>query len=71
MKFIEIKQNLKQRIESAYCLFGEDSYLIQNAKRSIINACNIIQPQLNHLVFSNEDIKIQDVIASCQTLPFM
>lgn len=71
MKFIEIKTNLKQKIENAYCLFGEDSFLLQNAKKSIISACNIINPELNHLVFSNENIKIQDVIETCQTLPFM
>ncbi len=71
MKFIELKPNLKQKIETSYCLYGEDSYLLQNGKVSIISACNIISPELNHLVFSNEDIKIQDVIATCQTLPFM
>lgn len=71
MKFTQLKQNIKYNIENCYLLTGEDSFLIQNARKTIFNACNISNEQLNHIVYSNETTHINDVLAACQTLPFM
>ena len=71
MKFIELKQNLKSNFYPCLYLTGQDSFLIQNSKKSIVASLNIQYEELNYIKLSNEDLKISQILASTQTLPFM
>ena len=71
MKFIELKQNLTSNFYPCLYLTGQDSFLIQNSQKSIYSSLNIVYDELNYIKISNEDLKIQDIIAMNKTLPFM
>ena len=71
MKFIELKQNLTSNFYPCLYLTGQDGFLIQNSKKTIKQSLNIQYEEFNYIKLSNEDMKITDILASTQTLPFM
>ncbi len=71
MKFTELKQSLKNKILPAYLLSGEDLFLISNAKKSIITSCDLQMEELNLVEFSGDNLRMEDVVSSCETLPFL
>ena len=71
MKFVELKQNLTSNFYPCLYLTGQDSFLIQNSKKSIVSSLNIQYEDFNYIKVSNEDLKITEILASTQTLPFM
>lgn len=47
MKFIELPQTLKQKVENLYILKGDDSFVIDSAIKHINNACGNEMPDFN------------------------
>lgn len=70
MKFVEFKKSLQEKIEPIYLFFGEDRYLIDTCIKNLTMACEIEYPDFNIASFNN-DTAFEDVLTSCETLPFM
>lgn len=63
MKFTELAKRLKEKLESAYLIEGDDAYFRDGAVKSIKEACRICQPLLNEACFEGETLK-GDALAS-------
>ena len=57
MKFIELAKNIKEKLENAYLIEGDDAYFRDGAVKAIKEACRISQPLLNEACFEGETLK--------------
>ena len=69
MKFVELKKCLKDKIDNAYLLKGNDDFILNYAYNLIFDACNISMPELNENVYNSELIDMEEVVKSLNTLP--
>ena len=69
MKFVELKKSLKDKIENAYLLKGNDDFILNYAYSLIFDACSISMPELNENVYNLEMIDMEEVVKSLNTLP--
>ena len=71
MKYLELKQNIKNEILPVYTVIGNDDYLISNAIK-IIKKSTVDQAQeINFDVFNDENYDIQAIFNSTQQLAFI
>ena len=69
MKFEELKNNLKVKIENAYLLLGVDEYLLTSAYNMIVKFSNIEVVDLNLISFNEPPIDCERVVRACETMP--
>lgn len=70
MKYTELKANLKQQLDSAYLISGEDRYLCFDALKKIEDAANITIADMNSVTISGEGATCDDIVASASIYPF-
>lgn len=70
MKYIELKQNLKSRLENAYLITGDDRYLCFDALKKIESAVAIQIKDMNYVVISGESTTAKDIVESANVYPF-
>lgn len=72
MKYIELKKNLKNNIENAYLIFGDDRYLCLDALKKIQESANINFKDMNIISFDADEIKLsaKDIVDSANIYPF-
>ena len=70
MKFIALKNNIKQQVLPVYLIDGEDAFLKQKALDLIKEAVVSINAELNSLFFSTDNLEPDRVIDACNTMPF-
>ena len=70
MKYIQLKAQLKESIDNAYLIFGEDRFLCFDALKKIEDAANINIKDMNIDIISAEKISAKDIVASANVFPF-
>ena len=70
MKYIELKQSLKTKIENVYLICGEDRYLCFDALKKIEDAVAIQIKDMNSVVLSGESVSAKDIIDAANIYPF-
>lgn len=71
MKFVELKKTLKNKISSAYIIFGADRFLQSKSMNLISSSCIENFKDMNETIFNDENINVQQLLEMAQTLPFM
>lgn len=69
MKFEELKNNLKSKIEPAYLLMGVDEFLLSSAYNLIVKYSGMQMEDLNLIKFGEGIIDMKDVVRALNTLP--
>lgn len=69
MKFEELKNNLKLKIEPAYLLVGVDEFLLTSAYNLIVKYSGMQMEDLNLIKFGEGVIDMKDVVQALNTLP--
>lgn len=69
MKFEELKNSLKVKIENNYYLFGVDEYLLSSAYKLIVKYAGITMPDLNLIKFTEGVIDCVDIVRALETMP--
>ena len=72
MKYIDLKKNLKSKLESAYLIFGDDRYLCFDALKKIQDATGIQFPDINQINLDANETKFsaRDIVDSANVYPF-
>ena len=70
MKYIELKQNLKSKIDNTYLIYGDDRYLCFDALKKIEEAVSITIKDMNSVVLSGESVSAKDIVDSANIYPF-
>ena len=70
MKYVELKANLKSKIENAYLISGDDRYLCYDALKKIGDALSITIKDMNMVEISGESSNAKDIVASANMYPF-
>ena len=70
MKFVQLKGSLKSGIARAYVVFGDDSYLINNAVQLLKKAVGLTMPEVNMVVYGESKLEISKVLQDCSSMPF-
>lgn len=71
MEFVQLKKTLQTKIDNAYLLYGDDTYVLSKAYGLIFNSLNITMPELNEYKFDNEYLDLEEVTRALLTLPMM
>ncbi len=71
MEFIQLKRSLKNSIDGAYLLYGDDNYVLSKAYGLIYNALDITMPELNEYKFNEDSIDFDEVTKALLTMPMM
>ena len=69
MKFEELKNNLKSKIEPAYLLMGVDEFLLSSAYNLIVKYSGMQMEDLNLIKFGEGIIDMKDAVRALNTLP--
>ncbi|MBR7172757.1 MAG: DNA polymerase III subunit delta [Clostridia bacterium] len=70
MKYIELKASLKNKVENAYLIFGDDRYLCYDALKKIEDSLSITIKDMNSVVISGEQTSAKDIVDSANMYPF-
>lgn len=70
MKYVELKAELKNKVENAYLIFGDDRYLCYDALKKIENALGITIKDMNSIVIQGESVSAKDIVTSANMYPF-
>ncbi len=70
MKYIELKAQLKNKIESAYLIHGEDRYLCYDALKKIEDSLNLTIKDMNSVTISGDSTNAKDIVTSANLYPF-
>lgn len=70
MKFTELKEHLKNNLDSCYVLYGEDQELCFRAETMFKNLVSML-PEFNLCVLDSKETTPQKVVDTCNTLPVM
>lgn len=70
MKYIELKASLKNKVENAYLIFGDDRYLCYDALKKIEDALSITIKDMNSVTISGEQTTAKDIVDSANMYPF-
>lgn len=65
-----LEKNLPN-LKNVYRLTGDDVLMIEKALHIIQDACNISFPELNVAVFDDENFNAQEIVLSCEQMPFV
>ena len=69
MKFEELKNNLKSKIEPAYLIMGVDEFLLSSAYNLLVKYSGMQMEDLNLIKFGEGIIDMKDVVRALNTLP--
>lgn len=73
MSYMEIFKDIKKnKFSSVYLFSGEEEYVKQEALEQLIDA--IVAPtfrDMNHQTMDGSEVKVDEIINACETLPFM
>ena len=70
MKYIELKAQLKTKIEKTYLITGDDRYLCYDALKKIEDALQITIKDMNMVTISGEQTTAKDIVDSANMYPF-
>lgn len=70
MKYIELKASLKNKIENAYLISGDDRYLCYDALKKIEDSLSITLKDMNSVTISGEKVTAKDIVDSANMYPF-
>lgn len=70
MKYVDLKQSLKNKIDNAYLITGDDRYLCFDALKKIEARVNIQIRDMNYVVISGENTTAKDIVESLNVYPF-
>ncbi|MGD9901048.1 MAG: DNA polymerase III subunit delta [Spirochaetales bacterium] len=70
MKFVALKNSLKDEVLPAYLIIGEDAFLKQKALELLKNSVVNSNAELNSIFFSTDNLEADRVIDACNTMPF-
>lgn len=70
MKYIDLKKNLKIKLENSYYIFGDDRYLCFDALKKIEDAANISVKDMNIALLAGETTSAKDIIDCVSVYPF-
>ena len=70
MKYVDLKTSLKNKIENAYLIFGDDRYLCYDALKKIEDALSITIKDMNSVTISGEQSSAKDIVDSANMYPF-
>lgn len=72
MKYIELKKNLRNKIENAYLIFGDDRYLCLDALKKIQDAASVQFLDMNLVSFDANENKLsaREIVDSANVYPF-
>lgn len=70
MRYTELKAKLKESIDNAYLIFGEDRFLCFDALKKIEDAANISIKDMNKDIISGEKATAKDIVSSANLYPF-
>lgn len=70
MKYTELKAKLKESIDNAYLIFGEDRFLCFDALKKIEDAAGINIRDMNTAIISGEKVTAKDIVSSANLYPF-
>ena len=70
MKFVELKKSLQNNLSNCYLLEGEDRYVVNNALSLIEKKVNLVLPDVNKIVFDEDNANIEDIVFQLESMPF-
>ncbi len=73
MKYIELKNDIKEGARGVYLFEGDDAYFRENGVKQVKDAF-LSMPELNFASFDGETLKggaIQDLVSALESFPFM
>ena len=70
MKYIELKAQLKTKIDKTYLISGDDRYLCYDALKKIEDALNITIKDMNSVTISGDQVTAKDIVDSANMYPF-
>lgn len=70
VKYVDLKASLKNKIENAYLIFGDDRYLCYDALKKIEDSLQISIKDMNSVVISGESSSARDIVDSANMYPF-
>lgn len=70
MKYVELKKQLKEKIDNAYLIYGEDRYLCFDALKKIEESLNISLKDMNISTISIDTASAKTIVESANTYPF-
>ena len=70
MKYVELKASLKNKVDNAYLIFGDDRYLCYDALKKIEDTLSITIKDMNSVVISGEQTTAKDIVDSANMYPF-
>lgn len=70
MKYVELKSQLKTKIEKTYLITGDDRYLCYDALKKIEDALQIAIKDMNTVTISGEQVSAKDIVDSANMYPF-
>lgn len=69
MNFVDLKKSLKEKTLPCYVIEGEDVYLLYRSLEMIKEAAGQMFPEINEVIFSDNNYTIKNIIDSCLVLP--
>lgn len=69
MKYIDFVAHLKNSVDNIYHIYGNDSFLCENALNLIKKKANLAFPDLNE-VYLKQDVNVKEIIEACSVFPF-
>ena len=70
MKYVELKTSLKNKVENAYLIFGDDRYLCYDALKKIEDSLSLTIKDMNSVVISGDSTTAKDIVDSANLYPF-
>ncbi len=70
VKYIELKASLKNKIDNAYLITGDDRYLCYDALKKIEDSLSITIKDMNSVVISGDKLTAKDIVESANMYPF-
>jgi DNA polymerase-3 subunit delta len=70
MSYRAFSNELKTEIKKVYLLYGQESYLLDNAKELLKKKVVTAFPELNYNTLDGEDLTVEQLQNACDTFPF-
>ncbi len=70
VKYIELKASLKNKVENAYLISGDDRYLCYDALKKIEDSLAITIKDMNSVTISGDKVTAKEIVESANMYPF-
>ncbi|HUV84085.1 MAG TPA: hypothetical protein VMV86_00155, partial [Methanosarcinales archaeon] len=70
MSYRAFTNELKNEIKKVYLLYGQESYLLDNAKELLKKKVVTAFPELNYNALDGEALTVEQLQNACDTFPF-